>query len=105
MSTPPPPASPAPGSAAEGLAAMERLRNRVEAAVAEIERLRAENVALAARVDKLAAHEVVGETTPGLTVEGDPDALREQVEGFIEAIDQMLAVSSSDEEASSESTG
>ena len=84
---------------------MERLRNRVEAAVAEIERLRAENVALAARVDKLAAHEVVGETTPGLTVEGDPDALREQVEGFIEAIDQMLAVSSSDEEASTESTG
>jgi regulator of replication initiation timing len=104
MSTPPPPAAPASGSSDESLAAMERLRNRVEAAVAEIERLRTENAKLAERVDKLASHEVVGETVPGLKVEGDPDALREQVEGFIEAIDRMLAVPSSDEETSSEST-
>jgi cell division protein FtsB len=83
---------------------MERLRNRVEAAVAEIERLRAENTELAERIEELSAHDVVGGTTPGLKLEGDPDALREQVEGFIEAIDRMLAVPSSDEETSSEST-
>ena len=106
MSTPPPPASPAPGSADEGLAAMEQLRKRVEAAVAEIERLRAENAALAERVETLAAHDIVGETTPRLALEGDPDALREQVEGFIEAIDRMLAVSSAtDDESASESSG
>jgi hypothetical protein len=102
MSTPPP-ASPAPGSADEGLAALERLRKRVEAAVAEIERLRAENAALAERVEALGAHGVVGESVPGLALGGDPDALREQVEGFIEAIDRMLAVpSASDDEPASE---
>lgn len=105
MSTPPPPASPAPGSADEGLAAMERLRKRVEAAVAEIERLRAENAALAKRVEELAAHDG-GEAATGLTLEGDPDALREQVEGFITAIDRMLAVpSASDDEPASGSAG
>jgi len=106
MSTPPPPASPAPGSAEEGLAAMERLRKRVEAAVAEIERLRTENAALSERVEALAAHGNAGEATQGLALEGDPDTLREQVEGFIEAIDRMLAVpSASDDESASESAG
>lgn len=83
---------------------MEQLRKRVEEAVTEIKRLRAENANLAERVEELSSHEVVGETTPGLKVEGDPDALREQVEGFIEAIDRMLAVPSSDEETPSESS-
>lgn len=107
MSTPPPPPPTTPGSSDEGLAALERLRKRVEAAAAEIERLRAENVALAERVRELAAHEVAsgdGEAAP-LMLEGDPDALRKKVEGFIEAIDRMLAVpDTSGEDAPSEST-
>lgn len=107
MSTPPPPSPSAPGPSDEGLAALERLRNRVEAAVAEIERLREENAALAERVDELTAHDVVrGESAPALPLEGDPEALRQKVEAFIEAIDRMLAVPGSpDEEAASESTG
>ena len=82
--------------------------------MAEIERLRAENAALAERVAALAAHDVArseGGEEPALRLEGDPEALRKQVEAFIEAIDRMLAVSgapddaSSSDEAPSESAG
>lgn len=107
-SPPPPPQTPASSPSDEGLAALERLRKRVEAAVAEIERLREENEALAERVQELAAHDVArgdGEAVPALTLEGDPEALRKKVEGFIEAIDRMLAVPDTpDEDAPSEST-
>jgi hypothetical protein len=94
MSTPPPSPSSASGPPDEGLAALERLRDRIEAAVAEIERLREENAALAGRVQDLAADGVAGgeANPPGLTLEGDPETLRKQVEGFIEAVDRMLAV-------------
>ena len=99
MSTPPPPSPTAPEPSDEGLAALERLRKRVEAAAAEIERLRTENAALAERVRELAAHDVArgdGGAGLSLTLEGDPSALRKKVEGFIEAIDQMLAAPGED---------
>ena len=91
--------TPKPGAAAarEGgdrsLQALDRLRERVEAAAAEIERLRAENADLAARVRSLAALEAAG-TTPdalGLAFGEDPEALRAKVQHFIDAIDRLLA--------------
>lgn len=92
MSTPPPP-SDAPD---HGLRALATLRERIEQAAAEIGRLRDENSRLADRVEELAA--LTGEAA-GVTIGGDPAALREQVEDFIEAIDRMLAEPSPDEAA------
>ncbi len=84
MSTPPPP------DADHGLRALERLRERIEQAAAAIEHLRAENTRLAARVDELSALDLESRVQ-GVTIEGDPDALREQVDEFIAALDRMLA--------------
>ena len=70
---------------------LERLRDRVQAVVHELDRLRKENTELTERIEHL-------ETRPALDVDGtlltfdeSPDALREKVEGFINAIDQYLA--------------
>lgn len=84
MSTPPPP----PDGSDHGLRALERLRERVEQAATEIGRLREENTQLARRVDELAA--LAGDAA-GVRIGGDAEALREQVEDFIDAIDRMLA--------------
>ncbi len=94
MSTPPPP----PDGSDHGLRALERLRERVEQAAAEIGRLRRENARLADRVEELAA--LAGEAA-GVTIGGDPAALRQQVEGFVDAIDRMLAEPPAGGEASS----
>ncbi|HEX8299892.1 MAG TPA: hypothetical protein VF594_12090 [Rubricoccaceae bacterium] len=71
--------------------ALSRLRERVEAAVREIERLRADNAALAARVAEL--QEGLGDESPALVLPGagDPDVLRARVQGFIDALDEVLA--------------
>ena len=68
---------------------LARLRERVEAAVREIERLRADNAALAARVDQL--RDAVGDDGLAPVLPGDPDTLRARVQGFIDAIDEVLA--------------
>ncbi len=96
MSTPPPP----PDASGHGLRALETLRERIEQAAAELTRLRDENARLADRVEELA--ELTGDAA-GVTIEGEPAALREQVEGFIDAIDRMLAEPSPDEAASDSS--
>lgn len=70
--------------------ALERLRRQVHRAVEEIERLRAENRALQQRVQELEARPAIGEDQAFLTLD-DPDALRAQIEGFIETIDAYLA--------------
>lgn len=111
----PPSSDPAAASSDAGLPALERLRTRIESAVAEIERLRTENAALAERVHQLADEAAAREDDAlALTLDSDPDALREKVETFIEAIDQMLAEPSAsgddagtapDSEPSSESVG
>ena len=72
---------------AHGLRALDRLRDRVEKAAREIERLRAENLELAARVREIDA----GAGGPSLDFGGDPAEMRAQVEGFIEAVDRLLA--------------
>ncbi len=69
--------------------ALERLRARVLDAVREIERLRVENDTLAARVAEMeveAGREPVAIAPFG----GDPEALRRQIEGFVEALDALL---------------
>lgn len=79
---------------ARSLQALERLRDRVEAAAREIERLREENARLAERVQELATLDAArpdGSPIPALALEGDPEALRRKIEGFIEAIDHVLA--------------
>ncbi len=70
---------------------LERLRERVRTAARELDRLRKEN-------DRLLEHIKELETRPPVDLEGtvlvldeDPEALREKVEGFIQAIDRYLA--------------
>ena len=71
--------------------ALSRLRERVEAAAREIERLRTDNATLAARVAEL--QDGLGDDAPMLSLPdaGDPEALRARVQGFIDAIDEVLA--------------
>lgn len=90
-----------PSDGGRSLQALERLRERVEAAAAEIERLRAENAELAARVRELAALEAAGGGADALrlALDEEPEALREKIEGFIAAIDRMLAEPAAEDEA------
>ena len=76
---------------------LARLRERVEAAVREIERLRADNAALAARVGELQG--ALGDGGPAPALPGDPDTLRTRVQGFIDAIDAVLAADESPADA------
>ena len=76
-----------PHAEAHRLRALDRLRDRVERAAAEIERLRAENRDLAARVREIDA----GDAGLSLDLGADPAEMRAQVEGFIEAVDRLLA--------------
>ncbi len=80
---------PADGQASTPSPALERLRKQVRRAADELERLRAENRALQQRVAELEARPTVGEDEIVLRVD-DPDALRRQIEGFIETIDAYL---------------
>jgi len=72
------------------LRALAQLRDRVEAAAREVERLRAENAALAERVAALQAEGGVAPAGPALPGGEDPERLRAQIRGFIEAIDRVL---------------
>ncbi|GAB5536663.1 MAG: hypothetical protein Rubg2KO_29120 [Rubricoccaceae bacterium] len=62
--------------------ALARLRERVETAAREIERLRAENAELAAQVAESGG--------PALPLDGEPEDVRAQIQGFIDAIDRVL---------------
>lgn len=80
---PPTAASTPPGQA------LERLRARVLDTVRELERLRTENDTLAARVADLEA-ESGRIPAPAAPFDGDPLALRRQIEGFVAALDALL---------------
>jgi broad specificity phosphatase PhoE len=91
--------APAPAATPAGAHAdpLARLRERVERAAAEIERLREENARLAERVAGLAEHEVFasGEAAlPKLAAGEDPEELKARIEGFIDALDRVLAARS-----------
>lgn len=70
--------------------ALERLHKKVHRAAEEIERLRAENRALQRRVQELKTRPAIGDEEAFLILE-DPDALRAQIERFIDTIDAYLA--------------
>lgn len=71
--------------------ALERLRARIGDAVRELERLRAENELLAQRVAEL---EVSGGRTPDVVLPfaDTPEALRDKMDEFIDALDAFLAL-------------
>ena len=72
--------------------ALSRLRERVEDAVREVARLRAQNADLAGRVADLQGQLDGGEAPAfALGPVGDPAVLRATIEGFIGAIDEVLA--------------
>ena len=73
------------------LRALAQLRDRVEAAAREVERLREENAALAERVAALQSGSgLAAPAGPALPGGEDPEKLKAQIQGFIEAIDQVL---------------
>ena len=74
---------------------VERLTRRVERAAETIRRLRAENERLRRRVEELEAGPDVPEDETLLTIDDDPEALRERITQFIDAIDDYLERSSS----------
>lgn len=78
--------------------ALGDLREQIHRAVGEIERLRAEVRRLEAendehrrRVQELEADPAAGRDETALLVDDDPDALREQIDRFIKAIDVHIA--------------
>jgi FtsZ-binding cell division protein ZapB len=78
---------PVPDGHRDGL---RRLARRVEQAVETIERLRAENERLRRRVEELEAGPDVPDGETLLTLEKDPEALRDKITHFIDAIDAYL---------------
>ena len=72
----------------------------VSGSAAEIERLRAENAELSGRVRDLG--EAAGDAGAlALDFDGEPEEVRAKIEGFIEAIDRLLAEPSDEPPASS----
>jgi hypothetical protein len=83
-----------PDAVSRGPDPLERLRDRVERAATEIERLREENALLAERLRALAeaGPEGEGKTPQELpAIGGDPEATREKIQGFLDALDRLLA--------------
>lgn len=70
--------------------ALERLRDRVEAAADEILRLRAENEEMAKSINDLRNKLDSQNSRPAISFDGDADDLRDKVRGFIDAIDTYL---------------
>lgn len=69
---------------------MRHLYRRVEEAVATIEHLRAENERLRRRVEELEAKPAFPEADTVLTLDDDPEAVRERISRFINVIDTYL---------------
>lgn len=70
--------------------AVRQLSRRVAQAVDTIERLRAENERLRRRVEELEAGPDLPDDEAFLRLEDDPDALRDRITQFIDAIDACL---------------
>ncbi|MEX0599644.1 MAG: hypothetical protein WD021_00525 [Rhodothermales bacterium] len=74
----------------KGMASLERLRDRVEAAASEMERLREENETLLQRVKKLETRPDVDPRGTFLSLDHDPEELKRKIASFIDAIDSYL---------------
>ena len=70
---------------------LSHLRERVFAAAQELERLRTENAALAQRVLELQDGRDAAPSFAFGEAGGDAEAVRQRVQGFIDAIDTLLA--------------
>jgi predicted nuclease with TOPRIM domain len=75
---------------AEHRDAIRRLSRRVAQAADTIERLRAENERLRRRVEELEAGPDLPDDETHLSLDDDPEALRERITAFIDAIDACL---------------
>lgn len=78
---------------------LDRLRNRTERLAEEVRRLRAENRRMRARIAEL--EEVVESSGTLLPLDAEPDELREQIDRFIDVVDERLARAQNVEEPSS----
>lgn len=72
---------------------LARLRERVEKAAHEIERLRQENARLAERVAELAQEDIMpaDQHPAAVTIGENPEELKQKIQGFIDALDRVLA--------------
>lgn len=74
----------------EHRAVVRRLRTQVERATTALERLRAENERLRRRVEELEQRPALQPDTTTFVLDEDPDALRDRISSFIDAIDTYL---------------
>jgi len=74
----------------EHRAVVRRLRTQVERATAALERLQAENERLRRRVEELEQRPALQPDTTTFVLDDDPDALRDRISSFIDAIDVYL---------------
>lgn len=84
---------------AEHRPAVRRLHRRVEQAAEAIQQLRAENERLRRRVEELEAQPSFSEDETVLTVEDDPEEVRDQITRFIDTIDAYLDAAAPDPES------
>lgn len=83
---------------------MRRLYRRVEQAAATIERLRAENERLRRRVDELENQPAFPDAETVFSLDDDPAAMKERINGFIDAIDTYLEAAEPDADAIEEAS-
>jgi chromosome segregation ATPase len=81
---------------------MRRLYRRVEQAVATIEQLRAKNERLRRRVEELEEQPAFPDVETVLTLDDDPEAVKERISRFIDAIDTYLDAADADAPDASE---
>jgi phage shock protein A len=79
--------------------ALRRLHRRVEQAAETIERLRAENERLRRRVEELEAQPSFPDDETVLTLDEDPEDVKQRITRFIDAIDTYLGVSADEDES------
>lgn len=77
---------------------IRRLHDTIHLAIAEINRLRNENGLLK---EKLSELEASIQTSTDILGEGSPEEIKEQIEGFINVIDRVLAEQKTSSEKSS----
>lgn len=83
---------------------MRRLYRRVEQATVTIERLRAENERLRRRVEELEEQPAFPDAETVFSLDDDPDAVKERINRFIEAIDTYLEATAPDADPTEEAS-